>query len=87
MSVLHRHTIWKLMRKYTSRQIESDSVDDVVRFLEVIVWYIVQRCETLLKCNATEKTRISRDCVRAILNSKREISFSSINRECEFKKK
>jgi hypothetical protein len=77
--MLHHHTVWNLMRKYTQRQVEPDSVDDVCIFLEEIVRYIVEESEKLLKYNGTKTSRISCDCVRPILNSRRNITFAAIN--------
>lgn len=77
--MLQHHTIWKLMRKYTHRQVEPDSVDDISVFLEEIIRYIIEECEILLKYNGTKSSRISCDCVRPILNSRRSIPFVVIN--------
>jgi hypothetical protein len=74
------------MHGLTNRQIESDSVDEVSRFLVNVVEYIVDESEKLLSYNATKNSRISSDCVRAIINSKREISLATISRRHDLKK-
>ena len=84
--MLLHNTIWKLMHELTHRQIESDSVDDVRKFLVCVVKYIVDESEKLLIYNATKNSRITRDCVRAILNSERKISFATISWRHDLKK-
>lgn len=65
--MLHKHTIWKIMRKYTNRQIQADSVKETSLFLENIIKDIVENCEELLRYNGTKNQRITKDCVRTVI--------------------
>jgi len=69
--MLHHHTIWKLMRKYSQRQVESDSVEIVAEYLENAIADIIAECEKLLLYHGTKKTRISNDCVKSVKKKKK----------------
>ena len=75
------------MKRYTQRQITSGGVDEVCFFLEQVVKYIVDESEKLLKYNGSKNTRISGDCVRAVLRYKRTIPSAAISRRHDLKKK
>lgn len=74
--MLHHHTIWKLMRKYSQRQVESDSVEIVADYLEQTIANIIAECEKLLLYHGTKKTRISVDCVKSVIKDKRHTALS-----------
>ena len=65
--MLHNHTIWKLMRKYTNRQIQEDSVKETTKFLESIIKDLVEQSERLLEHHGSKNQRITKDCIRAII--------------------
>lgn len=56
------------MRKYSQRQVESDSVGIVADYLENTIADIIAECEKLLLYHGTKKTRISVDCVKSVIN-------------------
>ncbi len=67
--MLHTHTIWKIMRKYTNHQIQEDSVKETSQFLESIIENLVEKSEKLLEFNGTRNQRITKDCVKAVIKS------------------
>ena len=67
--MLHKHTIWKIMRKYTNRQIQEDSVKETSRFLEFTVKNLIEKSERLLEYNGSQNQRITKDCIKAIIKS------------------
>lgn len=67
--MLHYYTIWKIMRKYTNRQIQEDSVKEISLFLENVVKDIVEDSEKLLQYNGNKNQRITKDCVKAVINN------------------
>ena len=67
--MLHKHTIWKLMRRYTKRQIQEDSVKETSDLLELIVKHIITKSEKLLEYNGSESQRITKDCIKAVIKS------------------
>jgi len=76
--MLHHYTIWKLMRRRTSRQIESDGVRIVAEFLEDVIEDITANCELLLSYNGTKKSRISTDCVKSVIKDKSITYLSNV---------
>ena len=67
--MLHNHTIWKLMRKYTNRQVQEDSVKETSQLLEFVVKHLVEKSEKLLEYNGTKNQRITKDCIKAVIKS------------------
>ena len=68
--MLHDHTIWKIMRKYTNRQIQVDSVKETSILLENIIRNIVESSEKLLLYNGNKNQRITKDCIKAVIKLK-----------------
>lgn len=71
--MLHKHTIWKLMRRYTDRQIQEDGVKEASQFLESIIKDLVEQSERLLEYNGSKNQRITKDCIKAVINSQSDI--------------
>ena len=71
--MLHHHTIRKLMRKYSHRQVESDSVEIVADYLEKTIANIVSECESLLSYNGTKISRISSDTIKGVIKSENNV--------------
>jgi hypothetical protein len=71
-NILHTHTIWRMMRRYTDRQIEKESIDMIIAYLEKQIEFIVKQSELFLEFNGATNQRIGKNCVHSIINNKSE---------------
>lgn len=67
--MLHNHSIWKTMRKYTTRQIQDEGVKETSHFLENVIKDIIEGSEKLLQYNGNKNQRITKDCIKAVIKS------------------
>lgn len=67
--IFHRHTIWRLMRKYTKRQIQDEGVIELSKYLEGKIKEIVEYSEEILAHNGTKNQRITKDCIKAVISN------------------
>ena len=68
--MLHHYTIWMLMRKHTNRQIQKESVVELLKYLEKEVEIVTKDAENRLKYNGTKNQRITAECIESIINNK-----------------